>query len=238
MDQLLKHAIEAHGGLSRWNRLRSLSGNAKIGGALWDMKGSTGVLSDVHLAAALQFQAMTLDLCPFRKRIIFTPGQVSTETEDGVLIDVRNDPRCAYSEHTSESQWDDLHAGYFSAYALWGYLTTPFLYAYPGFEATEVEPWEEEGEVWRVLRVVFPESMATHTRVQHAYFGEDGLLRRHRYTVDILGGTRGVNYASKYVRVDGIMIPTERRVFTSDDQGRKIPEECLISIDLSRLSFS
>jgi hypothetical protein len=39
---------------------------------------------------------------------------------------------------------------------MWTYLTQPFLYAYPGFEVEEIEPWEEHGELLRRLKVRFP----------------------------------------------------------------------------------
>ena len=46
---------------------------------------------------------------------------------------------------------------YFNSYALWTYLTIPFLYTYPGFITEELEPWYEDGEIWRTLRATFPE---------------------------------------------------------------------------------
>jgi hypothetical protein len=66
-------------------------------------------------------------------------------------------------------------------YALWTYLTQPFLYTYPGFAVQEIEPWEEDGEDWRRLKVIFPDTIASYTRAQVSYFGTDGLLRRHDY---------------------------------------------------------
>jgi len=48
----------------------------------------------------------------------------------------------------------------FSGYALWTYLTQPFLYAYPGFVAEEIPPWKENGETWRRLKVIFPDNVA------------------------------------------------------------------------------
>jgi hypothetical protein len=86
-----------------------------------------------------------------------------------------------------------MQAAYFTSEALWTYLTTPFLYTYPGFEVVEVEPWHENGEVWRSLQVTFPGHIASHTRTQTSHFGPKGLLRRHTYTVDILGGATGAN---------------------------------------------
>jgi hypothetical protein len=120
---------------------------------------------------------------------------------------------------------------------LWGYLTTPFLYTYPGFEAREVEPWTEDGERWRVLQVKFPDGYAAHTGTQLVYFGEDGLVRRHLYTVDILGGARGTNYASDYREVDGIRIATRRRIIGYNEARHKIDEPVLVSIDLSEVRF-
>ncbi len=35
------------------------------------------------------------------------------------------------------SRWDALQAGYFLSYAMWNYLTTPFLLTYPGSRARE-----------------------------------------------------------------------------------------------------
>ena len=72
-------------------------------------------------------------------------------------------------------------------------------------------PIQVSGETWRRLKVTFPEHIKSHTREQISCFGPDGLLRRQDYTVDILGGAPGLNYATDYREVDGIVIPTTRR---------------------------
>ena len=133
---------------------------------------------------------------------------------------------------------DDLHVAYFNGYALWTYLTIPFLYTYPGFVAEELPPWREGGETWRPLKVTFPDSVATHIREQVSYFGEDGLLCRHQYTVDVMDGARGVNYASDYQDVDGILVPTKRRVYAYDDQMNKIPAPVLVAIDFGDIAIA
>ena len=97
-------------------------------------------------------------------------------------------PAQAFSGHRPETAWDDLHVAYFNSYALWTYLTIPFLYTYPGFVTEELPPWREDGETWRPLKATFPDSVASHSREQVSYFGEDGLLRRHEYTLDVMGG--------------------------------------------------
>ena len=237
MDSLLKLALEAHGGLKAWNRLQSLKANASIGGALWDQKQLPGLFKNARVELMLQYQHVITHLVDLDERIVFTPNQISLETESGDFLDTRIDPRSAFAAHTADSTWDKLDAGYFCSYALWGYLTTPFLYTYPGFEVQEIQPWHEDGERWRVLQVCFPDGYAAHTRTQYSYFSEDGLLRRHLYTVDVLGGAQGANYASEYRTVDGVRLATRRRVFAYDDVRQKVPEPVLISIDLSEIHF-
>ena len=237
MDSLLKLAIEAHGGLNAWSKFESLHANVSIAGALWDQKQVPGLFENARVELKLQYQHVITHLVDLGERIVFTPNQVSLETESGSFLDTRIDPRCAFAGQTADSKWDKLHAGYFCSYALWCYLTTPFLYTYPGFEAHEIESWHEDGERWRVLQVSFPNEYAAHTRTQYSYFGEDGLLRRHLYTVDVLGGAQGANYATGYRAVDGVMLATRRRVVAYDDAHHKVPEPVLVSIDLSEIHF-
>lgn len=237
MDNLLKFALEAHGGLKAWSNLQSLRANVSIGGALWDMKQLPGLFENTRIDLKLSYQYVVTHLVDLEERIVFTPHQVSLESESGNTLDACNDPRSRFSGHSANSKWDKLHAGYFSSYALWGYLTTPFLYTYPGFDVQEIDPWYENGERWRVLQVTFPDEHAAHTRTQYSYFGEDGLLRRHLYTVDVLGGAQGANYASEYRAIDGIMLATRRRVFAYSDARQKVAEPILVSIDLSEIHF-
>jgi hypothetical protein len=89
-----------------------------------------------------------------------------------------------------------------------------------------------------VLQVTFPDGYAAHTRTQYSYFGENGLLRRHLYTVDVLGGAPGANYASEYRAVDGVTLSTRRRVFAYDEARQKVAEPVLVSIDLSEIQFN
>ena len=114
-------------------------------------------------------------------------NSVTVQTEGGRMLQSRSNPRSSFSHQALNSPWDDLHVAYFNSYALWTYLTIPFLYTYPGFFVEEISPWNENGEEWRRLKAIFPDGVATHTKEQVSYFGPDGLLRRHQYTVDVLG---------------------------------------------------
>ena len=79
---------------------------------------------------------------------------------------------------------------------MWTYLTQPFTFALPGFQTSELAPWDEAGQRWRRLSVVWPSNLATHSTEQTLYFDDDGLLARHDYDVEISGGTSAAHYVS------------------------------------------
>ena len=238
MNDLLQVAVDAHGGLSRWNQLKRVKASLSITGAIWQVKGKPDILKDVSIEAELHKERLTTHLNGKGIRTVFDPNRVIVETEGDRLVDSREDPRSAFRGHTRQTPWDDVHVAYFSSYALWNYLTIPFLYTYSGFVTEELAPWQENGEQWRPLKVTVPDSVASHSREQVAYFGPDGLLRRHAYTVDIMGGAAGLNYASDLRNVDGIVVPTKRRVYASDANNQKIPEPVLVAIDIREIAFS
>jgi hypothetical protein len=86
-------------------------------------------------------------------------------------------------------------------------------------------------------KAIFPDGVATHTKEQVSYFGPDGFLRRHQYTVDVLGAARGLNYAYDYRDIDGIKVPTQRRIYGDDGGGHQIPNPVLISIDINEMGL-
>src|SRR3546814_15779584 len=105
-------------------------------------------------------------------------AEVSVETGAGRVLERRPSPRAVFDGMAREYPWDLLHLAYFCGYAGWNYLTTPFLFTYPGFETEEIEPWEEEGEIWRRLKVRFSPDIPTHCPEQIFHFDAKGLLRQ------------------------------------------------------------
>jgi hypothetical protein len=238
MDDLLNKAVAAHGGLARWRQLRQLSASMSITGAIWPAKNQADALVNIRVEAQLHSQHVIIHQLDRRRKLIFTPQRVALETESGELLGSRDNPRESFKGQTQFSLWDDLHLAYFCGYALWTYLTTPFLYTSPGFLVEEIETWNEGGQRWRVLQVRFPDHITSHSHVQSSYFGDDGLLRRHEYTVDVMGGAHGLNYASDYQVFDGILVPTKRRIYGYDDRKQRIPAPLLIAIDIDEVIFT
>jgi hypothetical protein len=105
------------------------------------------------------------------------------------VLEDRHHPRDAFVGHTMSTPWDQLHGLYFGGYALWNYINLPFLATRPGFDVEELAPWQDgPGRIWRRLRIAFPPEIHTHNRVQDLYIDHDGLIARHDYAPEILGG--------------------------------------------------
>jgi hypothetical protein len=223
--------------MDRWERINTIAVDASITGATWWVKGQGDALKDVHFEVDTRTERLAMDLIGQDKRSIFEPHRVVIERADGSRLDARNDPERSFDGHEVETPWDDVHVAYFSGQALWTYLNTPFLYSWPGFHTQEISPIEVDGEAWRRLKVRFPDYIKSHTHEQIFCFGPDGLLRRHDYTVDILGGARGLNYASDYRDVDGIVIPTTRHVYPWEGDYQRVAEPVLIAIDMDDITL-
>ena len=237
MSNLLTEAVEAHGGLDRWKQFGVLEANLSVGGAIWGFKGQPGLFDKATFEIDLRQERVTVDRFSGGERLFFTPDRLMLETRDGRPLQSRDDPRAAFTGHGADTPWDRLHAAYFCSYALWTYLNSPFLYTQEGFETEEIDPWEEDGETWRRLKITFPPTVASHSRVQITHFGPDGLMRRHDYSVDVMGGATGANYAFDYRQFQGIKVPTRRRVYAYDQNLRKIPEPMLVAIDIDDVVF-
>jgi hypothetical protein len=237
MTPLLQFAIDAHGGLERWAEVRTIVVSASITGAIWVIKGQPNYLNNVVMRVDTRLQRLVTDFPTQDKRLTYEPGRVTLETPTGRLSQERNNPEASFAGQSRETPWDPLHVAYFQGEALWTYLNSPFLYAQPGFVTEEIRPIDVEGERWRRLKVIFPDHIKSHTKEQISCFGPDGLLRRHDYTVDILGGATGLNYAYDYRQVGGLQFFTKRRVYAYEGDYVLIPDPLLVDIEVSRITL-
>ena len=234
MNPLAKLTIDAHGGLENWKKFETASAHLVQGGVLWQLKGIAGWLDKTNVTVGLRSQWASHS--PFGvvgRRSRFEPGLVAIEADDGSNRSVLPEPRRSFTGHTLETPWTDMQLAYFAGYAMWTYLNTPFLLAWPGVVCEELSPWNEKGESWRRLGVQYPDSIATHSSRQTLYIDEFGLLKRHDYDVEIAGGTTGAHYIEGYVEVSGIKFPTIRRIFARLADGSVNCGPVVVSIDLS-----
>ena len=237
MNKLAEQAIDAHGGLERWNRFTALSAHLIQGGDLWAAKGKAGVLTDVTVTVDLRNEKASH--WPFGspdRRSRFEPHRVALEDANGKVLEELLQPRSSFKGHAT--LWSDLQLAYFAGYAMWTYLNVPFLLARPGVESEEVEPWQESDETWRRLKVLFPPDIETHSKEQTLYFDRQGLLRRQDYNVEIDGTSGAAHYVHDHKEFSGIVFPTRRRIFRRQPDGRPASKPVIISIDLDRIVLS
>jgi hypothetical protein len=168
---------------------------------------------------------------------VYEPGRTAILTSDALIVEERGLPRSAFGGHTLATAWDAQHLIYFSGYAMWTYLTTPFLFKLPGFQTEEIDPWDENGETWRRLKVTFPTDVHSHSTEQIFYFNASGILQRHDYSVEIMGGTSSANYATEPKEFGGLIFPTKRRVYAIGPDNKPLLERVAVAIDLDRIEL-
>jgi hypothetical protein len=156
----------------------------------------------------------------------FTPRRVAIERTDGDLLESLDDPRASFAHHGRDTPWSTLQLAYFVGTAMWTYLTQPFAMSLPGFATEELERWNDGAANLRRLRVVWPDYLATHSTEQTLYFDEDGLLARHDYEVEIVGGAPSVHLFSDFQTVEGIVFPTKHRIYPRDETGNAQEHIC------------
>lgn len=95
MNELLNKAIAAHGGWSRWQRIRRLTAEATIGGAVWSTKGKGGLFEDVR--TTIDPHRPHAEYAPFR-----APGQQSVWEPERTAIENerRLRPGCCRDRHS------------------------------------------------------------------------------------------------------------------------------------------
>ncbi len=238
MNDLLANILDAHGGLDRWNECERVEAAIVSGGGFFPLKGVPQGSSPRRMTVWLHEERSSV--FPFGapdQRTMFTPERIAIEKLDGTLVAERQAPRDSFAGHQMNTPWDALHRAYFNGEAMWTYLTTPFLLAMDGVRVEEIEAWREGVETWRVLRAHFPGSIETHSLVQDFFFGEDFMLRRHDYSVNIAGGFGAAQLISDYVTANGVRLPTRRRAYMRGPDRQPILEMLMVSIDLSEIRY-
>ena len=237
MNKLLAFTIKAHGGIENFNKFETVTARLICDGILWAMTGHPGAVDDIYVTSHTKKEATSH--YPFLHKdwhTSFTPDHVAIKNSQGKVVEELSNPRGSFAGYTTETPWSQLQLAYFTGYAMWTYLNAPFNFAAPGYKLKELDPWEENGKVFRRLEVTFPKDVATHSPVQTFYIDKDGLIKRHDYNVDIAGGATAAHYLSDYVEVQGIRIATKSNVYVRlEDNTPSFPEPLLVSIGLSEI---
>jgi hypothetical protein len=238
LADLLTAVLDAHGGLDRWRQYRQVQATIVTGGGLWAVKGQPQDPLPRQMSARLHDEWASVR--PFGaddQKTDFTADRIAIEKLDGRVVSERREPRASFAGHQFDTPWDPLQRAYFNGYAMWTYLTTPFLLAMDGVDVREIAPVEVDGRSCRGLQAHFPPQIATHSSAQEFYFGEDCLLRRHDYRVEVAGSFPGVQYVFDIIDADGIKLPSKRRAYRADADGKISLDQLMVSIDVSDVRF-
>lgn len=229
--ELLAAALDAHGGAQRWAQVEEVVFRARSGGFALVSKGRRRDVREFTARISARTPRTVIELGP-GQRGVYEPGRVWLEDEEGTVLRERRDPRAAFGGRRN-LWWDRLDLLYFAGYALWGYMTQPFLFAGPGFAVRELDPWDERGEPRRRLHVTFPDSVPAHSREQLFHFDEQLRIRRNDYTAEVFGGwAKGAHYSDDHREFGGLLYPTRRRVYPRARSGRSLALPVLVRIDL------
>jgi hypothetical protein len=227
-------SIDAHGGLERWHAIDEMVLWASVGGASLSVKHQGKAIGGIqaHVSPGRQHVAFV----PYPEpgtRGVFEEGAVRIESDQHEVLAERSDARDAFRGLRHQLWWDKLDVLYFCGYALWTYLTIPFVLAEPGFAVRELEPWDEGGETWQRIGVRFPSEIHTHCREQLLYLDHQGLVRRHDYTSEVFGSwAKAAHYPFDHQSFDGVVVPMRRRVFLRRRDNRPLTAVTLIWLDI------
>lgn len=228
---VLDRAIAAAGGRPLWSETAAIEVTLDVGGAAWPMRMHRRPGRFTARVETARQRVEFLSLPRGEQTGLFEDGDVSVLDPGGSVAAVRRNARAAFGDLRHKFRWDDLDLLYFSGYALWNYICTPFMFERPGFELTELEPWENKGERLTPLAVTFPDDLHTHSREQVFHYTDTGLLRRHDYTAEPFGGwARAAHRCVAHRTFDGYTMPVRRRVQPKLPGGAIAPLPVIVSI--------
>ncbi|MFD6063675.1 hypothetical protein [Rhodococcus wratislaviensis] len=241
MSDLLEQVLEVHGGLDNWAQVSQVRAKLSLGGPFWSWRGWPEV-----------YHGQTVTLNPRREHITFAPftapDRVSVFDVDperieirgtaGDLIEGRDDPRSSFPAYTIDTPWDAIQVAYFTSAATWNYLTTPFVFTYPGVQTREIEPWTEDGQTWRRLAVTFPSTLPNHNPGQVFYYDTAFHQRRMDYQPEVTGGSPIAHYTHNPRTFDGFLFYTHRLVHLSGENNVADQDFAPITIDLDTVELT
>jgi hypothetical protein len=237
--ELLDLALDGHGGLDRWRTIETVTATITLAGGLLALKGRPDGLGGVVKAAAdTSIPRLTFTPFPGGASGVFDADRVAVKSESGEE-EALDGARASFDKLELGDPWDDLHLLYFTGYAMWNYLVTPFFLTRPGFALEEIEPWQEEGETWRRLRVEFPDDVPTHCPEQVFYFDDVGRLRRLDYAPEVVypkSPIPAAHYCYDHKEFSGLVLPTRRRVYRRQDDGTPATDQVVVELDIQDVS--
>lgn len=230
---VLEEVLEAHGGLERWHALEVIHASLSSGGLAFASHCQPYALRDVRVAVYPHVPRVELhDFCHPGWTGCWTPDAVEIRNEEGRLVTYRQHPRASFDRLVRQFCWDRLDILYFAGYALWNYLSFPFILTQA--EVRVVSRGDAHG---RWLDAVFPVATPTHSPRQSFLIDGEARLVRHDYTADVIGSwATAANLCLASRVAGGLRFYTRRKVYPRWMGGKAVlPFPTLVWIELDDL---
>lgn len=237
MLNIIDKAVEAHGGLERWSRVEKVSATFQPNGLALTLRGQEAFSKQTtRVTVDTRDQRVTIDPFTDPGHVgLYRPDRTAIVTTSGSIVEELDNPRDSFRP---DGPWSGPQLIYFAGHALWTYFNLPFRLVQGDIGLEEVEPWIEDGETWRAVKVTFPKSIATLSSDQVLYFDDRGLLRREDYSVEVAQSGPVAHYVDGHQTFDGIVFPTRRRIYPRGPDGAPNKEVVVMAADLSDFQLS
>jgi hypothetical protein len=228
----LADIIDAHGGLSYWRSLNSIEIELSASGFLFTSKRVTP-LQHVRMTLSTTKPEVSIHDYPLPGQTTRSIGDERVEIVDeyGKILQERIHPCSAFSQLSRLFRWDTLDFAYFNGYAIWGYLTVPFLFMRDDVEVIIASDSVKAG--YTKLVVKFPNTFPSHCSTQDFYFDQDLRLLRLDYTAEVVGSwAQAAHFCEEYKQFGGLSLPTRRRVYPKMIFRKPFKLITLVAIDI------
>lgn len=230
-SDLLEEVLEAHGGRTRWQSLDTIEAELSSGGLAFSLHLQPWALQDLKISVQPHARRVVLrDFVHPGWTGVWTPDLVQLLDAHGIEVAQRQNPRASFSRIDRQVRWDKLDILYFAGYALWNYLSFPFILEAPGVSLSE------SGTNTRVLRARFDASVPSHSEMQSFHIDTSGQLTRHDYTADVIGKwANAANFCLASEVVEGLRFYTRRRVLPRFGTQTVLPFPTLVWIEINAI---
>lgn len=219
---LLEEAIAAHGRHQAFEALSVLGVRLRCRGVALPSRGHPRALRRLDVRVGLREPNV---------RFLDWPRPGQTGAFDGWESRIEDADGSVLASRTGRRQrmlWDDLDVLHFAGYALWNYMTAPFLFARPGFVVDELPGHR--------LALTFPDDVPTHSRHQVVHLDAQRRIARLDYTATMFGRwARAAHLCLAYQTHAGLLIPVRRRVVPRTPGDHPLPGPTLVGITIDEV---
>lgn len=229
---LLREVMDTHGGFSAWHEAKTVRAVMSTGGVLFLMRTTRDAFHHTEVVVDLRSPRTEIRDFPRGGQTgFFEPNRAWIEDRNGKMLAERRNPRAFFRGIRKQLHWDHLDSAYFAGYAVWNYITAPYLLCRSDVTVEEGASCTYKRQTWRGLTASFPQDFPTHNEKQVFYFDRQARLRRHDYHAEVIGPYAvASHYCTDHQTFGGTVFPTRRKVVPRTGSGKTLPFPTLVWI--------